>query len=149
MNRRRPFLLVLFATALTTLATTAVHATEHPQQDEVTFTLQLRDGSIIRVTTADEEFVWLGVGAANDAVDDDGDPVNPTMCWAEVAGASNSSIDVEGCEMVTVGAGEDEADCTMTASVFFEGIPTLSQYGMALMALLMLGMGFVGMRRFV
>jgi hypothetical protein len=31
--------------------------------------------------------------------------------------------------------------------VFFEGIPTLSQYGMALMALLMLGMGFVAVRR--
>jgi hypothetical protein len=33
--------------------------------------------------------------------------------------------------------------------VFFEGIPTLSQYGMAIMALLMLGVGFVGFRRFV
>jgi len=31
--------------------------------------------------------------------------------------------------------------------VFYEGIPTLSQYGMALMALLMLGMGMVGFRR--
>jgi hypothetical protein len=32
--------------------------------------------------------------------------------------------------------------------VFFEGIPTLSQYGLALM-LLMLGTGVVGLRRFV
>jgi hypothetical protein len=39
--------------------------------------------------------------------------------------------------------------CTITNTVFFEGIPTLSQYGMALMALLMLGLGFVGLRRFV
>ena len=37
----------------------------------------------------------------------------------------------------------------MEGTVFFEGIPTLSQYGLALMALLMLGIGFVGMRRFV
>jgi hypothetical protein len=31
--------------------------------------------------------------------------------------------------------------------VFFEGIPTLTQHGMAIVALLMLGVGFVGMRR--
>ena len=39
--------------------------------------------------------------------------------------------------------------CDIEASVFFEGIPTLSQYGMAVMVLLMLGVGFVGFRRFV
>jgi len=33
--------------------------------------------------------------------------------------------------------------------VFFEGIPTLNHYGMAILALLMLGVGFVGFRRFV
>ena len=37
----------------------------------------------------------------------------------------------------------------ITNTVFFEGIPTLNQYGMAIMALLMLGVGFVGFRRFV
>lgn len=41
------------------------------------------------------------------------------------------------------------ADCTLVNTLFFEGIPTLSQYGQALMALLMLGIGFVGLRRFV
>lgn len=44
--------------------------------------------------------------------------------------------------------GDAEYSCTFTNTVFFEGIPTLSQYGMAIMALLMLGMGFVGFRRF-
>ena len=39
--------------------------------------------------------------------------------------------------------------CTITNTESFEGIPTLSQYGMAIMALLMLGVGFIGMRRFV
>jgi len=39
--------------------------------------------------------------------------------------------------------------CTYYYTVFFEGIPTLSQYGLAIMALLMLGVGFVGFRRFV
>jgi hypothetical protein len=44
-------------------------------------------------------------------------------------------------------SGEDS--CTFTNTAFFEGIPTLNQYGMAIMALLMLGVGFIGFRRFV
>jgi hypothetical protein len=40
-------------------------------------------------------------------------------------------------------------ECTITNTVFFEGIPTLNPYGLALLALLMLGVGFVGFRRFV
>jgi hypothetical protein len=47
----------------------------------------------------------------------------------------------------TIGSGP--AGCTITNSVFYEGIPTLSQYGMAIMALLMLSVGFVGFRRLV
>jgi hypothetical protein len=47
---------------------------------------------------------------------------------------------------VDVGQGNS---CTITNTLFFEGIPTLNQYGMAIMALLMLGVGFVGFRRFV
>jgi hypothetical protein len=43
----------------------------------------------------------------------------------------------------------DSPSCTFTNTVFYEGIPTLSQYGLAIMALLMLGVGFVGFRRFV
>jgi hypothetical protein len=43
----------------------------------------------------------------------------------------------------------DGHECTITNTVFFEGIPTLNQYGLALLALLMLGVGFVGFRRFV
>lgn len=39
--------------------------------------------------------------------------------------------------------------CTFTNTAYFEGIPTLNQYGMAIMALLMLGVGFIGFRRFV
>jgi len=40
------------------------------------------------------------------------------------------------------------ASCLVTNTVFFEGIPTLSQYGLAILALLMLGVGMVGFRRF-
>jgi hypothetical protein len=53
-----------------------------------------------------------------------------------------------GCGPVDLGPGGSQT-CTFTNTVFFEGIPTLSQYGLALMALLMLGVGFIGFRRFV
>ncbi len=44
--------------------------------------------------------------------------------------------------------GSDDS-CTIVNTVFYEGIPTLNQYGLAIMALLLLGIGFVGFRRFV
>jgi hypothetical protein len=51
----------------------------------------------------------------------------------------------DGTMEVSVGEGDS---CTITNTLFFEGIPTLNQYGLALMALLMLGIGMVGFRRF-
>ena len=46
-------------------------------------------------------------------------------------------------------AAGDEIACEIVNTVFFEGIPTLNQYGMAILALLMLGVGLVGFRRLV
>ncbi|MBT8059395.1 MAG: IPTL-CTERM sorting domain-containing protein [Gammaproteobacteria bacterium] len=40
------------------------------------------------------------------------------------------------------------AECTIYNTVFFEGIPTLSKQGLALLVLLMFGVGLVGFRRF-
>ena len=48
---------------------------------------------------------------------------------------------------ISVEAGSSEG-CGFTNTVFFEGIPSLNQYGLAIMALLMLGLGMVGFRRF-
>jgi hypothetical protein len=48
---------------------------------------------------------------------------------------------------VTVYPGQG-AVCKFTNTVFFEGIPTLNRYSLALLALLMLGIGAVGFRRF-
>ena len=53
-----------------------------------------------------------------------------------------------GCESFTTLSAGEVYGCKIKNSVFFEGIPTLSQWGMALMALLMLGVGLVGFRRF-
>ena len=77
-----------------------------------------------------------------------------TRCWAD-ENIQDSAVEIEndcgtspptGQLHVTAGQGDS---CTITNTLFFEGIPTLSQYGMAIMALLMLGVGFIGFRRFV
>jgi hypothetical protein len=61
---------------------------------------------------------------------------------------STSGVEVDnGCTGIVVSLNQG-ASCLITNTVFFEGIPTLSQWGMAIMALLMLGVGMVGFRRF-
>jgi len=63
--------------------------------------------------------------------------------------ATDSVVDTDnGCGEGELAAG-DAWECEIVNTVFFEGIPTLNQYGMAILALLMLGVGFVGFRRFV
>ena len=70
-----------------------------------------------------------------------------TQCWVE-EDVFDSAVEVNNdCEnlLVEIGSGDS---CTITNTVFYEGIPTLSNYGLALMTLMMLGLGFVGFRRF-
>ena len=52
-----------------------------------------------------------------------------------------------GCNNAAMGPGES-ARCTFTNTIFFKGIPSLSEYGMAIMALLMLCIGFFTLRRY-
>ncbi|MCH7506814.1 MAG: IPTL-CTERM sorting domain-containing protein [Proteobacteria bacterium] len=69
-------------------------------------------------------------------------------CWA-TEDVADSSVESDGnCGSREIGLG-GFSECVITNTVFFEGIPTLNQYGLAIMALLMLGVGFVGFRRFV
>lgn len=109
----------------------------------------------------DEDDDYIGEGTAEFEViptwyptESDPDDQLFTECYA-TENISDSAIETDnGCGAnATDAAIEIEAglgdECTITNTVFFEGIPTLSQYGMAIMALLMLGVGFVGMRRFV
>jgi len=61
---------------------------------------------------------------------------------------ADSSVEVSNdCEdlLVEIGSGDS---CSIINTVFYEGIPTLSNYGLALLTLMMLGVGFVGFRRF-
>jgi hypothetical protein len=79
-----------------------------------------------------------------------GEEGDATNCSANEDAYDSAVESDQGCDISTTFAvGDGEKGCTIVNSVFFEGIPTLSQYGLAVMALLMLGVGFVGFRRFV
>jgi len=60
-----------------------------------------------------------------------------------------SAVEAEnGCESwIPVLIGDSSRSCTITNTVFLEGIPTLSDYGRLLLVLLMLGVGLVAIRR--
>lgn len=72
--------------------------------------------------------------------------LGPAHCWAEELVIASGVESEDDCGLRTIQAGESSS-CTFTNTVFFEGIPTLSQYGLAILALLMLGVGMVGFRR--
>ena len=77
-------------------------------------------------------------------------PGEYTTCVATEFAYDSAVESDQGCQApTTFMTGDGPMGCTIVNSVFFEGIPTLSQYGLAVMALLMLSLGFVGFRRFV
>lgn len=70
-----------------------------------------------------------------------------TVCSATEAFEPGVIQDTDDCAAIPLAPGLN-GECTIINTRFYEGIPTLSQYGLALLALLMLGMGVVGFRRF-
>jgi hypothetical protein len=61
---------------------------------------------------------------------------------------TESGVETESdCQVRLLEAGSSDS-CTFVNTVFFEGIPMLGDRGLAILALLMLGMGIVGVRRF-
>ncbi len=74
--------------------------------------------------------------------------MGPATCSAEETSEQSGVESIDDCGPREIDAGET-SECTITNTVFFEGIPSLNQYGLAIMALLMLGLGMVGFRRFV
>ena len=51
-----------------------------------------------------------------------------------------------GCDNLVITAGHSDS-CVITNTVFFEGVPTLSQFGLAILALLMMGVGLMAYKR--
>ena len=75
-------------------------------------------------------------------------PDGETVCVVSESYAS-PYVAGSGCDdPIVVNVGDGEAGCELVNTVFFEGIPTLSEYGLAILALLTLGVGFAGVRRY-
>lgn len=73
-----------------------------------------------------------------------------TVCRITEVNVPDGGVEVDDseCDAVIVFPGVNGA-CTIFNTRLFEGIPTLSQYGLVVLVLLMLGVGLVGFRRFV
>ena len=79
-----------------------------------------------------------------------------TDCWvtekihdsAVESDVSDCDGEVKGNVLFNIQPGEWESRCTVINTRIYEGVPTLSQYGLGVLALLMLGVGMVGFRRF-
>ena len=71
-----------------------------------------------------------------------------TVCSATEEPEAGVLQDQDDCAAIPLAPGVD-GSCTITNTRFYEGIPTLSQYGLMLLSLLMLGMGAVAFRRYV
>ena len=109
------------------------------------------DSAIAGEDQADDDY-WYKTGSLSD-----GETLVATVDTTEgpATCSATESIIESGVEQSAVGCGATvlpaggSHTCTFTNTVFFEGIPTLSQYGLAVLVLLTLGVGFVGLRRFV
>lgn len=73
-----------------------------------------------------------------------------TQCWTEER-ISSSAVESESTcsDPMTVNVGDENRECVVTNTVFFEGIPTLNQYGLILITALMLLTGMIATRRIV
>ncbi|MDX1554935.1 MAG: hypothetical protein R3212_02820, partial [Xanthomonadales bacterium] len=79
------------------------------------------------------------------------DPAQPTVCsvaedWPGFS--SDIESDDSDCQGLLVQIGSGNA-CTIVNTRLYAGIPTLGQYGKAILVLLMLSLGFVAIRRLV
>jgi hypothetical protein len=94
----------------------------------------------------------------DECIDDFIDPSNPGLfsVFPHWDGSTSCSVtedpevgvlqDVSNCDSIALAPGLD-GECTIVNTRLFAGIPTMSQYGLALLALLMLGIGLVAYRR--
>jgi hypothetical protein len=72
-----------------------------------------------------------------------------TECWTRERPNSSAVETESNCsEPISIDLGDDGQGCTVINTVFLEGIPTLSQYGMILFTALMLLSGLAAARRF-
>lgn len=71
-----------------------------------------------------------------------------TRCWTEETVLNSATEVISECtEDTVIRPGDAEMTCTVFNTVFFEGIPTLSEWGLIMLVLSVLGVGLVASRR--
>jgi hypothetical protein len=118
-----------------------------PNNDAVLMKAKIRLDCGSTALDSDDHWKWKIYG--NDTVTADVYPrwQGGTVCTVSEE-AKESFVEVSGCEdAYPLAPGDADTACTLTNTVFYEGIPTLSNLGLLLMAMLMLGVGLVGFRR--
>ena len=106
----------------------------------------VRDGSGLVTLEGKLKFAGDSTRVISDVFPDHAGTTYCVVAEAKVDSAVES--DASDCANVPVTA-ESDRECTLYNTLFFEGIPTLNHYGMAVLAVLMLGVGWVGFRRFI
>ncbi len=103
---------------------------------------------IIKPPTGVRKVTWRGLEGDTSVWVDVSSLDGPARCTAKERVFSDA-VEVDNpCSKPQVLTMGQTSSCTITNTVFYEGIPTLSRYGLALLALLMVGVGAVGFRRF-
>ncbi len=143
--------------------------------DDVTFTVTnlweiTADGSEVNTSTeitivCDSEITtsgatevngsWVYSETASGTVDSVVVAVVPNLPFTTCSASNDAGdrvsgveVDDSACQSMQLSVDNDAA-CTISNTVFFEGIPTLSQYGLAILLLLTMGVGFAALRRTV
>lgn len=125
---------------------------EAPTNDVVTVDLYCRNFQDGNGVLIDGEMRWTwpftnGSPAQTAAVNPRFD--GTTECRTEAHSSSSAVESASTCaDWTAVLPGAGAVACTVTNTVFFEGIPTLSPLGLAVLSLLVLLTGFVATRRF-
>ncbi|MBT8047959.1 MAG: IPTL-CTERM sorting domain-containing protein [Xanthomonadales bacterium] len=107
------------------------------------------DGDGERVQTGLMRWSWLFDGSPASQVA----TINPSFknnsqCWTEEPTVASAVETESSCaDPVLIPLGDAGKTCTVYNTVFFEGIPTLSQYGLLLISALMLVTGLIAVRR--
>jgi len=69
-----------------------------------------------------------------------------STCWVDETIYDSAVESADDCGSLSISHGKGDV-CRVTNSIFFEGIPTLGQNGLAILALFTLGVGLLGFRR--
>ena len=71
-----------------------------------------------------------------------------TECWTEETSNASAVETSSSCsDPITINLGDGQRNCIVTNAIFFEGIPTVNEYGLILISALMLMTGLITVRR--